>query len=102
MNVIPIQPVASQMVKSVLDGQNFQIGIHQKDQGIFVDVNVDGVDIVVSVIARDAVPIVCRDYAGMDGNLVFIDTQGNSDPIYTGLGTRFALVYLTAAEYAQL
>jgi hypothetical protein len=96
---IPLQPVPSQSTKVILDGQNCQILINQRTQGIFVDVNVNGVDIVTSVIARDAVPIVCRDYAGFAGNLLFIDNMGNSDPSFEGLGDRYSLVYLTAAEY---
>jgi hypothetical protein len=102
MQTVPIQPVPSQSTKVVLGGQNCQILIYQKSQGIFVDVNADGVDIVTAVIARDAVPIVCREYAGFEGNLLFIDTQGNDDPFYEGLGSRWTLVYLTAAEYALL
>lgn len=67
-----------------------------------MDINVDGEDIATAVIALDAVPLVCREYAGFIGNLLFIDTQGSSDPSYDGLGGRFALVYLTAEEYALL
>lgn len=99
MQNIPIQPIPSQLVKVVLGGQNVQIFIYQKDQGLFVDINSDGVDIVVGVIARDAVPIICREYMGFIGNIIFVDTQGNSDPTYSGLGSRFSLVYLTADEY---
>ena len=43
-----------------------------------------------------------RGYTGFIGNLLFIDTQGNSDPSYDGLGSRFSLVYLTAEEYALI
>lgn len=100
MQEIPIQPVPSQIAKVVLGGQNCQILIYQKPQGLFVDINADGSDIVTGVIARDAVPIVCREYAGFVGNLIFIDTQGASDPAYDGLGSRYSLVYLTAEEYA--
>lgn len=95
---IPLQSAPSQLTKIVLDEQNFQIYIYQKDQGLFVDVNVNGTDIVSGIIALDAVPIICREYENVSGNLLFVDTQGNSDPEYTGLGTRYALVYLTAAE----
>lgn len=102
MQNIPLQNIPSQLTKVVLGGQNVQIFIYQKDQGVFVDINSDGVDIVVGVIARDAVPLVCREYAGFIGNLLFIDTQGNSDPFYSGLGSRFSLVYLTADEYVLL
>jgi len=31
-----------------------------------------------------------------------VDTQGNNDPEYTGLGTRYVLVYLTEAEYGLI
>lgn len=102
MQTVPLQPIPSQLTKVVLGGQNVQIFIYQKDQGVFVDINSDGVDVVVGVIARDAVPLVCREYAGFIGNLLFVDTQGSSDPSYGGLGSRFSLVYLTADEYALL
>ena len=47
---------------------------------MFVDINVNGADVVTGVIARDAVPLVCREYAGFSGNLVFIDTQRKRRP----------------------
>jgi hypothetical protein len=102
MQQIPLQPVPSQATKVVLGGQNCQLSIYQKPQGVFVDINADGVDIVVGVIARDAVPLVCREYTGFIGNLLFIDTQGSSDPTYSGMGSRFSLVYLTAEENALI
>lgn len=102
MQTIPLQPVPTQATKVVLGGQNVQLLIYQKPQGVFVDINTDGVDIVVGVVARDAVPLMCRDYLGFIGNLLFVDTQGNSDPSYDGLGSRFSLVYLTAEEYALI
>ena len=102
MQTVPLQPVPSQSTKVVLGGQNCQILIYQKPQGCFVDINADGVDIVVGIIGRDAVPLVCREYAGFIGNLIFIDTQGSDDPSYEGLGDRWTLVYLTAEEYALI
>lgn len=102
MQTIPIQPIPSQTVKALLSGQNCQINIMCKDQGCFVDVLIDNQPIVSSVIARDVVPIVCREYAGFAGNLIFVDTQGNNDPQYSGLGSRWNLVYLTEAENALI
>ena len=102
MQSVPLQPVPSQSTKVVLGGQNCQILVYQKPQGCFVDINADGVDIVVGIIGRDAVPLVCREYTGFIGNLIFIDSQGSDDPSYSGLGDRFALVYLTAEEYALI
>ena len=102
MQEIQIQPVPSQITKVVLGAQNCQILIYQKPQGMFVDINVNGSDIVTGVIARDAVPLVCRHYVGFSGNILFIDTQGKDGPNYKGFGTRFSLVYLTAEEYALI
>lgn len=102
MQQIALQPVPSQQLQIVLAGQNCQIAVYQKTQGIFVDVNANGADVSTGIIARDAVPLVPTAYLGFVGNLLFTDTQGFDDPNYEGLGSRFQLVYLTAAEYAQL
>lgn len=102
MQTVPLQPVPSQSTKVVLGGQNCQLLINQKPQGVFVDITSDDVDIVTGVISRDAVPLVCREYIGFAGNLLFIDTQGSDDPAYAGLGGRWTLVYLTAEEYALI
>jgi hypothetical protein len=102
MLAIPIQQVPSQLSRVVLGNQNCQINIYQKSQGCFVDINSDGVDIVVGVIAKDVTPLVCREYSGFIGNLLFVDTQGNDDPSYSGFGSRWVLIYLTAEEYALI
>lgn len=99
MQTVPLQSVPSQSTRVVLGGQNCQISLNQKPQGLFFDLSVDGVAIVNNIIARDAVPLVCREYVGFTGNLLFVDTQGSADPDYTGLAAKFSLVYLTAEEY---
>lgn len=102
MQLIPVQAVPSQQLQIVLAGQNCQIAIYQKPQGLFVDLNSNGVDVSLAVIAQDVNPLNPIAYSGFQGNLIFTDTQGNTDPDYTGLGSRYQLIYLTAAEYAQL
>lgn len=47
-----------------------------------------------TVICRNLVKIVRYGYLGFVGNLVFIDTQGDSDPTYDGLGSRYQLLYV--------
>ena len=37
-------------------------------------------------------------YLGFVGDFIWFDTQGSSDPIYMGLGSRFILVYLAPAD----
>ena len=36
-------------------------------------------------------------YLGFSGNLI-IDNQGDADPDYTGLGSRYSLIYLASSE----
>lgn len=102
MQTIPLQSQPSQILKAVLGGQNCQIFVYQKPQGVYVDVVANGIDIVIGVIAEDANIIICREYIGFQGNLMFIDTQGSADPDYLGMGSRWQLVYLTAEENALL
>ena len=100
MLTVPLQPVPAQVSKVVLGGQNCQINVYQKQQGLFVDITADDIAIITGTIARDTALLVSREYTGFIGNLFFIDTQGDSDPSYSGLGSRFSLVYLTAEENA--
>jgi hypothetical protein len=101
MQIIPLQSVPSQTVATLLGGQQCQLSVYQKDQGIFFDLTSNGVDMTIATIARNAVWLDPHAaYDGFIGNFIFIDTQGLDDPFYTGLGARWQLVYLTAAEYA--
>lgn len=96
---IPIQAVPNQTVLCVLGGQNCQINIYLRGQNFFVDLNSNGVDMCIGCLGLNCVPLdSCNSYDGFQGNLYFVDTQGSDDPVYTGLGTRWQLVYLTAAE----
>lgn len=97
--VIPIQPVPSQQISCVLNNQNCQISIYQKDSSVYVDIAVNGVNMCAGCLALNGVPLDSRNsYDGFQGNLLFVDTQGSDDPQYTGFGTRWQLVYLSAAE----
>ena len=98
MLTVPLQPVAAQVSKVVLGGQNCQIYVYQKPQGVFVDIKADDIEISAGVIARDTAMLVSGKYSRFVGNLFFIDTQGTSDPNSSGLGSRFSLVYLTGSE----
>ena len=98
MQQIPLASVPSQSLSVVLAGQNCTINVYQKEPGLLFDL----VGVVVAVLANDAGFLVCRQYEGFKGNLCFVDTQGNNDPEYAGLGTRYVLVYLTEAEYALI
>lgn len=98
MKTIQIAAMPSQSFSSVLGGQNCQIKIYQKSTGVFIDVAVNNTPIISGVICRDRVKLVRQSYLGFIGDLAFCDTQGVSDPEYTGFGSRYRLVYLEPSD----
>jgi len=100
MLIIPLRPIPSQIVSVNLAGQPTQIKVYQKMFGLFVDVSVSNQIIIGGVIGRNGVKIVRSVYLGFIGDLFFNDGQGTSDPTYTGLGSRFSLVYLEPSDSA--
>ncbi len=61
---------------------------------LYCDLVLNGVQAWSGVPCLLGTPINSRAYLGFIGDLLFIDTQGTSDPDYTGLGTRYFLVYV--------
>lgn len=98
MQQISIQPVPSQTTQVVLDGQSCAISIYVKNQCMFIDLSVNGNQIAYAIQCKNLVTLIPTAYLGFSGWLVFFDTQGSSDPIYTGLGSRYVLLYMSLAE----
>ncbi|QPF81680.1 hypothetical protein IC762_17815 [Bradyrhizobium genosp. L] len=103
MQVVPTQPVASQQLQCQLNSQAVTLNIYQQAFGLYVDVLVGTSPIIQGVIAEDRNRIVRSAYLGFTGDFVFIDLQApagqfGDDPVYTGLGTQFQLVYLTVPD----
>ena len=96
--VIPLQAVASQIVNVTLNSQVSQIAVRQCSTGIFVTVYVNNALIIGGVIAENLNAIVRSAYLGFIGDLAFYDTQGTTDPVYTGLGSRYVLEYFLPSE----
>lgn len=102
MQAIPLQPVPSQQLQVVLGGQLCQISVYLKRTYLYVDTSANGVDVSTAVMALNGVPLVPIGYTGFVGNLIFVDTQGTTDPQYSGLGSRYQLVYVTSADAAAI
>ncbi len=92
---VPLISTPSQSLTVNLGGQQCEIQIAQKyTGGVFLSMKVDGVQVVTSKLCRDRVSIVRAAYMPFVGELSFVDTQGTSDPDYTGFGSRYQLAYL--------
>lgn len=115
MKQIPLSAVPSQTLNVVLAGQNCQIAAYQKQPvvdvygvaaGLFFDLTVNNVPIANTIKCLDrARLLIGRQYLGVIGDFMFLDTQGTgppdftgSPPYYAGLGSRFLLIYLEASD----
>lgn len=91
---IPLSAVPSQNLSVTLGTQRCSISVYQKSTGLYFDLSVAGSRVVAGMVCRNRVNLVRRSYAAFVGNLAFVDTMGSADPDYTGLGSRFQLVYV--------
>jgi hypothetical protein len=99
--LIPLNSAPNQTVTVLLGAQSTQVYIYQKNNfGLFCDVSVNNALIIGGVICQNLNRIVRDAYLGFIGDLVFNDTQGTADPVSTGLGSQFVLLYFTPAELA--
>ena len=99
MQIVPVKPLRNQTINVQLAGQNCTLNIYQKSTGLFMDVLVDGSQIIGGVICQNLNRIVRSLYLGFVGDFCFIDNQeGTADPFYLELGTRFILAYLETTD----
>lgn len=94
MLIVPLQALPSQQIQVQLANQTCQIKVYQQPQSLFMDLSVNNVLVIGGVICQNRNRIVRSLYLGFIGDLIFVDTQGSSDPYYTGLGSRYLLYYM--------
>lgn len=99
---VPLQAAPSQTLSVTLGGQACQINLYSKLAVLYMDVYVNNAPIILGVQCENGNRIVRSVYLGFVGDLIFVDTQGSSDPVYTGLGARFLLQYLETSDLATL
>ena len=98
MMVIPVQALPNQQLQAQLGNQACTIELAQAGYGLFCTLYVSGSLIVASALCENLVLIVRDLYRGFVGDLCFIDTQGTADPVFTGLGSRYQLLYLAPGD----
>lgn len=98
--VIPVKSVPNQAVTVQLANQATQVNIFQQLYGLYMSVFLAGEPVVQGVICQNLNRIVRSLYLGFEGDFVWLDTQGAADPIFTGIGARWQLVYLSTADLA--
>lgn len=101
MITVSIEAVKEQTVNVALNQQQCSIRLVQRDSAIYMDLSVNNVPLIQGVPCLYANKMVRYSYLGFSGDLVFLDTQGTSDPEYSNLGGRYKLFYMTEAELVQ-
>jgi hypothetical protein len=103
MLVVPTIANPRQSLQAQLGGQACTITLYQLAYGMFVDLYVNDALVIGGVICENLNRVVRSAYLGFVGDLVFVDTQAptgseGTDPVYTGLGAQYQLVYLEEAD----
>lgn len=106
MNNIPLQAIPAQNILTTLNsGQLVELKLYTRRYGMFIDVYVNAELEIGAVVCQNLNRIIRSDYlnkaVNFAGDFIFKDTQGSSDPVYQGLGTRFVLLYFTEDELAS-
>ena len=99
MKRVPLFPVPNQTLAVVLAGQSCELALRQNGDNMYFDLTVNDVDIVLCRIVRNK-QLLCLDarYRPFVGDFFFMDTQGDTQPEYTGLDTRYLLYYVETTD----
>lgn len=84
MTIIPTSPIPNQILTFTLDTDEYEIELNSRRNNLYATVKKNNEYVVCNRICRN-MTYICQ-------WLIFADQQGNTDPIYTGLGTRYKLV----------
>ncbi len=99
MLLVPLSPTPSQTLSITLGGQSCSIALRDNDGNLYFNLLVNNLPIIIGGICRNRQRLlVGLEYRGFIGDFVFVDSQGDEQPAYTGLGDRWQLYYLGATE----
>ena len=89
----PLTPIPHQLVASVVGSQSYEITIRQMGSSLFTSVVIDGEQITRNVRATSGGSITPWGDARVGTQIYWQDTQGDDDPQFDGLGSRWLLCY---------
>lgn len=102
MQIIPLLPVPAQTQRTLLNNQDVTLTVYERRAyagktpypAVYIDVAISGVAILTGCLARNRVRCIRDSHLGLVGDLAFVDLLGSLDPVSSGFGTRWVLVYL--------
>lgn len=102
MLTVSAQAIPNQQLQAQLGVQAVTLNVYQTNFALMMDVLIGPTKIVTGVACENLNRIVRDAYLGFSGDFIWFDTQGTDDPVYTGIGTRFFLIYLTPDDLAAV
>ncbi len=97
LQTLTLAAVPSQQLSATLSGQAVTLNVYARGaqgyENVYMDVYSNGALVLAGVICQNGNTIIRNAYFGFIGDFVIWDTEGSDDPQYTGLGTRWILVY---------
>jgi len=99
MLLIPLAAVPSQTLAVTLSDQPARIALRTLGTSLYFSLSVNDVPIVTNRICRNRQRLLIdAGYREFVGDFSFVDLQGDTDPAFSGLASRYQLVYFGAGE----
>lgn len=103
MQEIPLRATGNQTLQVVLEGQNCSLRLYTRNlsdgvETLFCDLSIDQDPVFYGCPCLDGLPMPLYAWLGMTGQLVFVDMEGDEAPRWSGLGSRWKLLYMSPAE----
>ena len=92
--IIPAQTIPNQTFFIDLNGQECEIHLYTRYGYLYLDLTVEDTPIIQGQICLNNVDLIQYKHLKFEGQLKFVDTQGNEDPYYSGLNERWLLTYV--------
>ena len=90
---IPLSATPAQKTAVTINEQDITVSLHTMLRRLYADVQLNNQHIIRNRICLNNTPLINEAWRGLNGELYFIDTQGQNNPQWQGLGSRFILVY---------
>jgi hypothetical protein len=101
MQIIPLQQLVNQALSVTLENSKYDLSFRTIGDLTYATISKDSVKLVDGVRCVPFRPLLHPYQENGGGNFSFY-TQNDEYPMYTGFGTRYVLLYATAAELASL
>lgn len=99
MLLIPLAAAPSQTLAVTLAAQPVRIALRTLGGSLYFTLRVKDEPIVTTRICRNRQRLLIdAKYREFAGDFAFVDLQGDTDPVFPGLGSRYRLVYLSDDE----